>query len=497
MASPPVVSRAMLPADARRPSFFTLAVSLYRADLLLRGLVDLTFAGLVILAFTGGFAAAWRPVDAAVKSLTSRLDRPLAEVRTVSGNSFTVLTSGPGHETIVGMRPPQIAPELIEKMPAAIAAPLKDARVKLLANKPLDALEALSAGDDSDPAIQYAKAVAMLQVPAREQAIAVQRLLRRATQKAFAPAFTLNGLVLYRMLAMDERGDLSASDRVTLDGSGRAVPVTDAQLASEAVQWWQRGAAFHDPEALRLLGMAEARGFNGKTNLTAAIAYWHDAAARGDALARLELAHLYYQGIGVEADSETAIALFRQAADQGLTRAALGLGTVLTSKGITGDLEATRDALRLLDDVARKSGSQEERGFSHWVLGVLLSEAAPAALRDPARGVDHFRMAVRLGNRAAIAPLCRAYATGVGAPRDLARAAGCLMILQSDGNAGVPKDIARLTKDLDEADLARAKAFQLSQDPVSPEFRADYERRSGQSAPMLQMTTPPAGPSQP
>lgn len=56
-------------------------------------------------------------------------------------------------------------------------------------------------------------------------------------------------------------------------------------------------AAFHDPEALRLLGMAEARCFNGKPDLTAAIAYWHNAAGRGDALAQLELAHFYYQGV--------------------------------------------------------------------------------------------------------------------------------------------------------------------------------------------------------
>lgn len=319
--------------------------------------------------------------------------------------------------------------------------------------------------------------------------------MRRATEKAFAPAFTLNGLVLYRLLVLNERDELAASDRVTLDGAGRIVPVTDVQLASEAVQWWQRGAAFHDPEALRLLGLSEAKGFGGKPNLTSAIAYWHDAAARGDALSRLELAHLYYQGAGVEADSEKAIALFRQAADQGLTRAALALGAVLTSKGITGDIEATHDALRVLDDVARTSRSEEERGFSHWVLGVLLTEAAPPALRDPVRGVEHFRMARSLGNRAAIAPLCRAYETGVGTPRDLTRALGCLMRLQSGGNAAVTGDIARLTRNMDEASVAQAKAFRLSKDEVAPAFRAQYTPRS--SAPMLQMTKPPAGPSQP
>ncbi len=149
--------------------------------------------------------------------------------------------------------------------------------------------------------ILFGKAVASVHLPGNGRALVAQRLLRGATQKAFAPAFTLNGLVLFQLLALHERGELAASERVSLDGSGRAVEVTAAQLASEAVLWWQRGAAFHDPEAMRLLGMAEARGFNGKRNLPAAIAYWRDAAARGDALARFELAQLYYEGIGVEA----------------------------------------------------------------------------------------------------------------------------------------------------------------------------------------------------
>jgi len=494
-APAPLFSRAMLPKETRRPPFFALAVRLYRGDLLLRGLIDLTIAGVAILTFSDGFTAAWRPVDAAIKSMTSRLDRPVAEIRSAGRSSLTVITSGPGNETMLGMKSPQIPLELIEKMPAATAALLKDVRTKLLADKPLDALEILQTADDSDPAIPYAKAVATLQYPAKDQAITAQRLLRSATQKAFSPAFTLNGLVLYRLLALDERDELPASDRLTLDGAGRAVAVTDAQLASEAVLWWQRGAAFHDPEALRLLGLAEARGFNGKPNLTAAIAYWHDAAARGDALARLELAHLYYQGAGVEADSEKAISLFRQAADQGLTRAALGLGTALTSKGITGDLDATRDALRVLDAVARKSPSEEERGFSHWVLGTLLTEAAPPALRDPARGVEHFRMALRLGNRAARAPLCRAYETGVGAPRDLARATGCLMIIQSGGNTAVAKDIARLTQSLDAADLERARVYRTSEDSAAPEFLAEYTPPP--SGLFFQMSKPTVRPTQP
>lgn len=484
MTTPPM--QAMLPADNRRPAFFPFAVGLYRGNLLLRGLVDLAFAGVVVLTFTGGFAEAWRPVDALIKSMTSKLDQPISVVRTGS-QSYTTMLSGPGQEVVDGMKPPAIAPAIIERMPAGTAAALKEARTKLMAGQAREAFEFLQTADETDPAIAYAKAVAILNYPGKDQAIAAQRLLRQATQKAFAPAFTLNGQVLYRLLVLDERGELPYSDRVTLDGAGRVVNVTAAQLASEAVLWWQRGAAFHDPEALRLLGMAEARGFNGKANLPAAIAYWHDAANRGDALARLELAKLYYEGAGVQADSEKAIMLYRQAADQGLSRAALGLGAALTAKGITGDLDAAKDAIRTLDTVARTSTSAEERGISQWVLGLLLSKGAPPALRDPARALEHFRMALRLGNRMARAPLCRAYETGVGTERDLVRAASCFMAMVSKSSADISADIARVTRNLNESELARAKALQPSEDP-SPEFLAEYMPRTG--TPALRLKRP-------
>jgi hypothetical protein len=357
---------------------------------------------------------------------------------------------------------------------AATAAALKEARRQLQAKQPDVALAALASADAGEPAILFAKAVATLHLPGSGRALAAQRLLRDATQKAFAPAFTLNGLVLFQLLVLDERGDLPASERVSLDGSGRAVEVTPPQLAAEAVLWWQRGAAFHDPEAMRLLGMAEARGLTGKRNLTAAIAHWRDAAARGDALARFELALLYHEGIGVEADSEKAYDLFRQAADQGIRRAALGLGAALIAKGITGDVDATKEALRVLDGVAKTSPVLTERGLSHWALGIFLSEAAPPLLRNPARGVDHFRFAARNGYPDALKSLARAYETGVGVSRDPIRAIGYLMLLQAARPVQGDADLARLSKGLSQAELERAKGFRLADDPVTPAFLAEY-----------------------
>jgi hypothetical protein len=467
----------LLPKNDQRPPLFAFSVSLYKSDLLVRGLVDLAVSGFVILAVSGGISGAWGPVKSAVNSLISAIHQSTSEIRVGAPAQFTAPTGGPGRETIIGIHAPHIPDLVVERATPATAAALTAARKQLQTDEAELALDALVSADASDPAILFGKAVAVLHLPGNGRALEAQRLLRGATQKAFAPAFTLNGLVLFQLLAMHERGDLPASERVSLDGSGRAVEVAPAQLAAEAVLWWQRGAAFHDPEAMRLLGMAEARGFNGKRNLPAAIAYWRDAAGRGDAFARFELAKLYYEGIGVEPDSEKAYELFRQAADQGIVRAAIALGSTLLAKGITGDVDATREALRLLAAAAKKSPVLGERLFSHWVIGVILSDAAPPALRDPARAAEHYRFAARGGYPEALKSLARAYEIGVGVERDPVRAVSYLMLWQQSKKGTADTDLARLSKGLSMAELDRARSFNLSEDPPAPAFLKEFDVR--------------------
>jgi TPR repeat protein len=480
MTSAPGVREPLLPKDDARPPFFAYAVSLYRADLLFRSLVDLTVAGLVILGFMGGFAAVFAPVKTAVGAAVMELQRPVSDVRNGAPALFAARNSGPGQETILAIKPPRIPQGVIDRAPPRSVAALQEANRHLVAEEAELALHVLPAAD-GEPALAFAGAVVTLHLAGAGRGIEAQRLLRTATAKAFAPAFTLNGLVLLRILQKSERGELPDSERVSLDGAGRAVPVTNAQLAAETVLWWQRGAAFHDPEAMRLLGMAEARGFNGKRNLPAAIAYWRDAAARGDALARFELAQLYFEGIGVEADSEKAYELFRQAADQGVLRAGLALGAALMAKSITGDVEATGEALRMLDAVARKSDSAEERTLAHFAIGTFLFEAAPATLRDPKRALEHFRMARRYYPQAmrplyfpqAIQSLARAFETGVGTERDLVKAVGYLGLIRAN-DLRAEADHARLIKALSPEERDRAARFRLADDPASAAFENVY-----------------------
>jgi TPR repeat protein len=465
----------MVPKADDRPPFFPFAVSQYKSDLLVRSLADLAMAGLIVLAFAGGLSAAWQPVKSAWNSLWTVMSQPSSAVTSDGPAVFTARDVGPGRETILAVQAPQISDAVINNAAPASAGALKQAREYLKRQDPQSALAILASADPADPSILFGNAVATLHLGGNGRAIEAQRMLRGATAKAFVPAFTLNGLVLFQLLALHERGDLPVQERVTLDGAGRAIEVSPAQLASEAVQWWQRGAAFHDPEAMRLLGMAEARGFNGKRNLPAAIAYWRDAAARGDAIARFELAILYFAGIGVQADSEKAYELFRQAADQGVLRAALALGSALMSKGLTGDLETTREAVRLLDEAAKNSQVPSERAFAHFVIGVYLFEAAPPTLRDPARAVDHFRFAAKGGYAPAVKSLARAYETGIGVERNLVRSAGYLTLLRATQPRDVEAALARLSKALTAEELERVGKFRLSQDPASPPFRKQYE----------------------
>jgi len=466
----------MLPKDDARPPFFAYAVSLYRADLLFRGLIDLTVAGAVILAFMGGFAALFAPTKAALSAATAMLLRPVGEIRAGAPAILTARDGGPGRETILAIQPQVIPQAVIDTAPQRVAEALKEAR-GLPAEGNLDRVTlVLNAAGPDEPAVLLVRAIATLRRGGAGRAIEAQRLLRGATEKAFAPAFTLNGLVLFQLLAKWERGELPESELVSLDGAGRAVPVTAAQLAAEAVMWWQRGAAFHDAEAMRLLGMAEARGFNGKRNLPAAIAYWHDAAARGDALARFELGQLYFEGIGVEADSEKAHGYFRQAADQGVLRAGLALGSALMAKSIAGDVEAAREAVRVLEVVTELDWNADERTFAHLVIGTYLFEAAPAAARNPRRALNHFRLAC-CGHPEAIHSLARAFETGVGAERDLVKAAGYLGLIKAN-DPRAKADHARIMKTLSPDERDRVARFRLADDEFDQTVRMTTEPNS-------------------
>jgi len=108
-------------------------------------------------------------------------------------------------------------------------------------------------------------------------------------------------------------------------------------------------------------------------------------------------------------------------------------------------------------------------------MAALLWDAAPAAMRDPKRAVDHFRFAARGGYPLGLLGLARAYETGVGVERDLVRAVGYLLLLQAPDKSKGAADLARLSSGLSSGELGRARSFRLADNPVTPSLLKEYQ----------------------
>ena len=135
---------------------------------------------------------------------------------------------------------------------------------------------------EADPRTNTARAIVFLNEDDLDHILDALGLLRLAAEHGYAPAFTLIGRTEFKLLDVAEHHGLPAEALRTVDASGTARPVTPDQLRSEALQWFERGAAFGEVVSIRALGMAQADGWTGKPNIQAAIAHFRDAASRGD-----------------------------------------------------------------------------------------------------------------------------------------------------------------------------------------------------------------------
>src|SRR5207302_1079347 len=82
----------ILPKSDQRPPLFAFSVSLYKSDLLVRGLVDLAVSGFVILAVSGGAVSAWGSVKSAVNSLIGVIQQSTSEIRVSAPAQLTTPT---------------------------------------------------------------------------------------------------------------------------------------------------------------------------------------------------------------------------------------------------------------------------------------------------------------------------------------------------------------------------------------------------------------------
>jgi TPR repeat protein len=110
----------------------------------------------------------------------------------------------------------------------------------------------------------------------------------------------------------------------------RNVRLKDGSVASELTdELFEQLTSTGDAEDYRAVGLLSAMRYGDRSAEKNALKYLRLAAEGGNALAKYDLALCYHRGIMVKADSAKAIALYREAAEAGIQRAAIDLSILL------------------------------------------------------------------------------------------------------------------------------------------------------------------------
>lgn len=464
---------SFIPKSNARPRALPLALSLYRTDLLFRGLVDVTVVGIIVLAFTYGGAVLTGISDGlkaalhasgvsnVLTSTVSSGDQASPKQRSHAGGA-----SVPGLATEVSIEDVvKIQKAVIESAPPDMAEALKAVRGYQDLPSPMRtpdmrkrAFHELRNFDQNDPIVAYAKASLLIQLGGASDAIEAQRLLRIATAAAIPQAYTLSGLAAFRLVRMHNRGQIRDDDLKTLDGAGNVISSNLKDLTAEARLWFERSASLRQADAIRLLAYAEFTGLGGEKNISAAVAHWRDAANLDDGPSQYELGWLYLRGVGVAPDIDESIRLMQRSADQGFEMGNLGLGIALLPKMLAGDVEAAKRAIAALEKSIETSKFRQTAMMSHSFLGRYLMEAAPPSLRDPKKAFDHHWQALNHGYPWAAVDMAEAYESGTGVERDLIKAHKMLVLVGPSRR----KDVEPMLKELREKMTPEQRAAALA-----------------------------------
>lgn len=259
---------------------------------------------------------------------------------------------------------------------------------------------------------------------------------------------------------------------------GRGFP----QDKDKALDWLRKAAASGHAEAEHLLGSNYLLGEGGlDKDPQRGVGYLVRAAEKGHPGAQSNLAWAYYTGTGVTQDEARARALYVQAAEQGLARAAIVAGTLFEEgRGGPADPELAVRYYRIADVqgspyagaklgrmivnnsydpsdlpetaevapswVAQAADAGEEGALdwlnaraaegdtlSHFLLGALYHESQTVP-QDPEQAVRHMRIAAEAGIVPAQIQFARFHAEGYGVERSLVQAHVWTNIAASNGS---------------------------------------------------------------
>ena len=150
----------------------------------------------------------------------------------------------------------------------------------------------------------------------------------------------------------------------------------------EAAHWFYRAATKGNAIAQRELGLIFLKGGKGvRRSYFKGISFLGAASEKGDAVAQVALAKIYFKGRIVERDSTEGLRLLQAAAAKAYAPAYVELGRVYSNgKYITQDLD---EAKTWLEKAARRTNDSKRIGCANYYLGKIAertgdSEAALA-----------------------------------------------------------------------------------------------------------------------
>ncbi|MEZ5853783.1 MAG: tetratricopeptide repeat protein [Hyphomicrobiaceae bacterium] len=194
-----------------------------------------------------------------------------------------------------------------------------------------------------------------------------------------------------------------------------------------AAQWYERGAALGDPEAMLGLGLLYARGLGVKKDLVRAGDLIEKAASKGHAEACYNLALLFLAGTGKPENPARAFLLMRYAAEQGVVAAMYDLGTLYATGTGSGIEPNAFEAAKWIGAAAREHYAEAELEYA---LILFKGQGTPP---DARRAVAYLKSASSKGLPVAQNRLARAYAGGIGVRANPVEAAKWHLIAKAGG----------------------------------------------------------------
>jgi TPR repeat protein len=186
----------------------------------------------------------------------------------------------------------------------------------------------------------------------------------------------------------------------------------------------------------------------------AGAAVWFSKAAdRNDPLGQTRLADLLITGRGVIIDQPRALALYRQAADAGLSEAQFSLGTALSEgRGTPNHAKDMKEAIRWWTTAASAGYAPAQ-----FQMAICRQRGLDGSPPDNSAAFAWFQRAANQGHVASQANVGRAYLKAEGVPKDAAKAYMWSWLAIENGAPLAKRTTDAAAKELTESQIAEAK----------------------------------------